>query len=1073
MPTTEVNLKSLLLGLSLAALLTGCTLPKPQPRDSQDNNASFFIDSAPGEVRPDTQVNSLGLPESKTFSFSACVKDSAKLKPITHQNFKVQELNQNFKTDMNGCLTWSEKVSFNYLADSQYVQLDRHLLGTGLHTGVRTVSYAINPWAHGESIPQVVDLTKASVSSLVKSDQSEAALKGFGADKSPRRRSLWAEEGVLNITQQKFTDKGVDLLVEFRAKPSIQLTKMNGDIVYQNLGRGQFKARLTLINTYFQEGQEKRRKLGESALIQAQFSAGSLSLRAPVSVEVLPTSGTIAFGLELSAVDAPAGLMPFEGVYQVGEYDKLKAGGSVKLDTTVVTPSVSGGVPGQESTSVNLQTYINDDGNSAISGNARAKLEIGELTVSFQKVLRESSSSKEILFSIKACPKSGLDQKIAREQKFKLTHFRSQEKMDSNLEEITSDNNGCLTWNENLAFNYFECQRYVSGHVRLQNANMGMDEQIEVLVNPWEKGFLFGKDARYVADRSVLALSCEKEKKLGTKIWLKNWSYNSLSYDYKIDANLDMALVKRVQLSLDARLLSYSNNSEGVDNETKLRAGLYLLKVLVTGNTEYQDGATYITHAKKVVSVTDGQINTDIEFVIHDLKTLANRNNILFTLIPLDEKKAAALTAGADPETAINTQSGLDISPFIGPVLLNMDDQSKPLRALDGAAMAQYFTGKKLNLPAAPDQALNQILATGLERIEKDRQAKKALASKEAFARDNNLQLINLNEMTKAMGRITPAELQTALISGTLSSRTARSLCSYWAYDFWRQLSAAKKAEYTDDAIRKIGQNCVGMVDDQARPFLTEKRLFVKDFGGARYARGTQESITVGTNFAVSNSYSHSVSTSYGWSASAGFHSEFLNIVGLGLGANYGVTWSDTDTTSQDNTQNVAQATVLNVQQSTFELTANKYEQCGVLRVNPVVFKDRGGWFSQAVNWASQLDKKLSAPDRAEIATKGLLICSGVVQEGPLKISESYYLVNQDTFFTHMQDSGDTRNRNFFVALRGPKEFQRFLTAVKGTQSTAQGSGADTSLRAEQVDTSIRLFQLGAPTYPGSVILRP
>ena len=1089
---TKANIKFLMLGLSMVTMLSACSLPKPQSRDQQDNNASFFIDSAPGDVRPDSQVNSLGLPEAKTFSFSACLKDTAKLKPITNQNFKVQELDQSFKTDMNGCLTWSEKVEFNYLADSQYVQLDRHLLGTGLHTGVRTVSYAINPWAHGESIPQVIDLTKASVSSLVKAESADNALKGLGQDKNPRRRSLWANAGTLNITQQKFTQNGVDLLVEFRATPSIQLTKMNGDIVYVNLNRGQYKARLTLINTYFQDGQEKRKMLGQSGSIDAAFTAGILTLSAPVSVQTLPTSGTIAFGLELSAVNPPAGLTPFQGVYQVGEYDKLKGGGSLQLDTNagkVATNTTDAkiDVKADDAGQVNLQTYINDDSKPNVgaksdvktdtgSGPApvRAKFEIGELSFSFVKVLRESSSSKEILFSIKACPKSALDQKIAREQKFKITHFRSAEKMDSSIEEFTSDNNGCVTWNENLAFNYFECQRYFSGKVRMQNADLGMDESIEVLVNPWEKATMLAKDGRYLADRSVLALSCDKEKKLGTKLWLKTWSYNSLSYDYKIDSTLDLTLVKKVQLSMDARLISYSSNSDGIDSETKLRAGLYLLKVLVTGNAEYQDGATYITHAKKIVTVTDGQINTDVEFLIHDLKTLANRNNIIFTLIPLDEKKAAALAADADPETAINTASGLDIGPFIGPVLLNMDDQSKPLRPLDGTGMAQYFTNKASNLPTAPVQALNQIMTVGLQKIEADRQAKIAMANKETFARENNLELLNLNQMTKPLyTRVAPADLQAALITGTVSNRFAHSLCVYWATDFLRKLSAEKNVVLSAEATRKIGQDCVSMAGgDTTDVFLTEKRIFIKEFGGARYSRGTQETVTVGTNFAMKSSHSHSKTSSYGWSASAGLSSYFANIIGMGLNANYSMTWSDSDDTGSENSQSVAQSTSLSVQQNIFEVTANKYEQCGIVRINPAVLKDRGGWFSSATNWAAQLDSKLSVQDRMDIATRGIMVCTGVDQDQAFKVNESYYLINQDTFYTHIQDSGDVRNRNFFAALRGAKEYQRFLTTIKAVQSSAQGSGTDTSLRANQVDTTIRLFQLGTSSFPGSMVLR-
>src|SRR5690606_28050124 len=119
------------------------------------------------------------------------------------------------------------------------IRLDRTLVATGLHRGSRQISVAINPWSHGESLRAVIDLRKETVPGLISDPKLvERALKGFDRNGQLTPHHVWAEDGRLVIMEQQLTNKGVVLLVELRATPTIQLRKMNGDRVAKSFTRG-------------------------------------------------------------------------------------------------------------------------------------------------------------------------------------------------------------------------------------------------------------------------------------------------------------------------------------------------------------------------------------------------------------------------------------------------------------------------------------------------------------------------------------------------------------------------------------------------------------------------------------------------------------------------------------------------------------------------------------------------------------------------------------------------------------------------------------------------------------------
>ncbi len=447
------------LGLLATATLAACNLPSPKDKESTSSSATFTAQAMADKSKAlDTYVQgNFALPSSKVFNLQACVKDSAYDKIIAGHDFMIEELNKKVTSDKAGCLTWAERINFNFLAESQYVRIERHIRGLGLHKGTQTVAFAVNPWSHGESLAPVLNPDDGNNIPRLVDDQEQAklALKGFSADNKITTRPLWVEEGRLFVTEQKLTQKGVDLLVEMRPTVSIQLTKMNGEMFLRPLTAGSFKARLKLIHSYEAEDKEIHRLLTETAWVETKMENGGLAIKSVVTLTAIPTRGQMVLGLELQPVNGPEGLKPFEGIYLLGDYDQIKGSSSLKLSTGVA-----------QTEDFQLSNYVNstlsDVSRNNITGSVDAdiyqkpKIEVAKLEFSFVRMSQEKTNTREVQYNVRACVVSGIDQKKVRSQTFKVTKFRQNDGEPVSTVSVQTDNNSCVSWDERISFKSFE-----------------------------------------------------------------------------------------------------------------------------------------------------------------------------------------------------------------------------------------------------------------------------------------------------------------------------------------------------------------------------------------------------------------------------------------------------------------------------------------------------------------------------------------------------------------------------------------------------------------------------------------
>jgi hypothetical protein len=1105
--------KSLLLKAFLVMnvlALAACDLPSPSKKSADaetvtldrkgftnSGSGTFTVELATGKssmLEAQTK-GTFQLPTAKIYNIVACLKDVAYNKPIQGHKFKIQELEQETRTDAAGCLTWKESINYNFLGDSKYLRFDRHILGTGLHRGSRLVTFAINPWSHGENLTAVLEIkANTEIPQLIEEASAvEKALKGHP-------RSLWVEDGRLFMTEQKFTKAGVDLMAEFRTNPSLQLTKMNGELFMRPLTAGSFKARLKVIHSYMHNDKEIRRLLGQSQAEDVTMANGSLSVKQVISLPAIPTRGQIFIGVELVPLNGPADLTSFEGIYLLGDYDTLKSTSFLKLSSLV-----------GQAENFKISDFVNAEAPTVSAGKADTGLDPALDSDAYQKPKiefkyvdspsyryladKETTATRTVRVNLHTCLVNGIDQKIMRSHTFKVTKFKEDGSSTTpEVADVKTDNssNGCLTWFEDITFKAFDCHRYLKGTVKIENADLGISETLNIALNPWDT-YAVVRDMRSVQANENLLCTCAKAEIPRTVLYLDGYSYSTNSFDYSVDSMLNLTVHKKIQLRMDPRLLVYSSTSQGRGDPQKLRDGVYLLKAAIIRNKDYDTENSLVAYDQKLVNVQAGQLNTEMTFSTKDLRSIGNRNNMVIELYPVVESKIK-LVDGKLPtdlkklelDYLIDTDAKLESSPYIGPVTLNQDEAARPLRVLDSTMISSYFVNGKMTAAAPLKSLTSQLVAQGREMRAQVRSQQVARYSTAAFAKDNNLDLVNLEQLDpkaplaqqfakpEVIERLIPtrADLQELITSGTLTNTTAQKMCNFWVNDYLQKLYPAKGGTFMKDMTQHISIECYKAVKrDPSRFFQTEKRLFVRELGSSNFVRGLNQGVTVGTQFSLSTNHSTYTTIAKSWATKAGLGLKFMDLFSLGTDYSYQMSWSKSDGNASVNSISVNGYTSLLVQQNIMNLNVNKYEQCVVLRFNPKLFIETGGFFSSN-SYASIVNPTLSADEAVAATTRGLFLCEGKVRNEPIQLTESFYLIAQETSSTQVQDAGDARNRTFFVALRSTNDFNRFLIAMKGQAHMPETAMKEKNQHEESANFMMQLFDMPGSSFPGMFLVK-
>jgi hypothetical protein len=1074
MPTSKLLLLTFL-SLNLLGL-AACNIPAPQSRDSEGTSvATFFVTEPKGDALTATLSKDFAIPESRTFNFTACVKDQAQSKPLVGHPFRIEDISKELKSDETGCLNWSEKVPFNFFSKPKYLDWKRQITATGLHKGTRTVRFAINPWSDNDKSQAVVNLETVTPPQLVTdSEKIKEVLRGSPGGSSVSKNSLWVNDMRIQSNEQKFTQDGVILSLELMAIPQLHVSAMNGEKMLRPLSQGHFKTRLYLIHTVVEGDKEIRRILAQSVPKTVAVRGGNLFIKSALKLTSIPTRGQLVLGLDISADDRDENIGNFHGVYMMGDYDQLKSAGFLKL-MSIVT----------ELKDFKISAFINSKLDEKFSDSSddkdayvKPRIEIAPLEFKYVRVGKESTSDREIIYNVKACLKNGLEQKITRGYTFSVSGFRQTAVETGKIVKIKTDNSSCINWDETLTFKYYECQKYFNGFVEIENKDLALKQKIEVAINPWESWGTFARDLRYVDSKERLLTDCKKENVLPSTVSLKSISYSTLSYNYEIDSLLNLTFKKKLRFKLDAAVSIFSDMARGrMESSQKLRPGVYLLKLALIKNRDYYNQKTYVSSVEKLVATLDGDIKTDIEFKTADLKALGDRNTLLVELDPVKEDKVTVDQGGNvalkekvnSLEDIIDHNTGLVSRTFSAAMILNTDKDAQELIALDPKDANQYLVSDNLpKLDETHKSVIREYIKFGEKLAIENLQVQKAQADIGLFAKTNSLKHVSAKDtkgsedfrrtLASPPTRMNEVQIQKELndfaTTGKISTVLGKGLCGYWFKNF-----IAKELWDTYAMLSLV--NCDRRTDKPERLFTVEKRLFVNEIGDYRFVKGFNAAVTEGNNITLTKSQTHSNSVTKSLTFNMGLSHKFADIFSIGVSGNYAISQSDINSESAANSTSVNTNISLLMQQNIYQLNIKRYQECSIVKIQLKHFM-RGELF------ASALSPKLKGGEKADVASRGLMICTGIDRTTPIVRNENYYLLAQDATATQMQDNGDARNRNFFIALRGEKEFQRLMYFMKGSIKTPQTADSSNDEQKNIFTNLDLLLNSGSANVPGS-----
>lgn len=169
----------------LLTLLAACSFKSAS--DGKKADAMFTADQLQQVGGQITRANSQNV--EKTFDLRVCLRDAATSRLIPDETFEVHGGPETLAltTNPEGCLMWTETLSFNPVASQVYVTLQRELRPTGAYreSAPISLSVGVSPWRDQAG---VADLRYQKVSPLLPPESTADALAGkipAGANGAP------------------------------------------------------------------------------------------------------------------------------------------------------------------------------------------------------------------------------------------------------------------------------------------------------------------------------------------------------------------------------------------------------------------------------------------------------------------------------------------------------------------------------------------------------------------------------------------------------------------------------------------------------------------------------------------------------------------------------------------------------------------------------------------------------------------------------------------------------------------------------------------------------------------------
>ena len=1092
--------------LSVSFSLVAC-FPKSQERPDETNggNANFAVSTISGSIGGSKNVGEFPLPGEKTYNFKACLIDFSRRTNIPNAKFLIKEIEQEFVTDAQGCLNWPETIKFNYLSDSIWLKMTRTLVAKGLQRGTRPIEFAINPWSHGESLSEVLDLSKQSTPYLLeKESEIQLRLSGKDTAEKVKVRSVWVENGELNVTNGKMAgqaDRSYTWHDQIFLKPQILFTKTDATPVLVPILHGSFKVEISLISEDVRDQKIQRMILAEQTLAKVSIANNTLMIDVDFALKKFPTSGQAILGVKLIPLGAPEGLHPFEGIFPLGNFNAFTQSTSLKISESVANQSGKSAFSLQSYVSGAVVAGATQAGQSNLTASTLsndhmevAGVLVENLHIKDFKIVSETSHKKTLSYNVQACLRSTIANIGLTHRAFKV-EMKGPDGQIIDTKISTSNHEACLYWEARTQeFDRNECHHYLKNTIQIKNADLGMNETETLLINPWREK---GVDLREAQDPQQYPTACDANSlraKADNVIFLKTIMMQRVSYRPQVlDRNLQISQHGVYQITMgDSGIIDSSNESTGLLSMPKpFPAGKYLLRLAFVRTADPRPDNGYVTHADVIMDADGGTLHGNIEVDIKDLQSTMVRKMLVAQLFPVDmarlqEKDWKNNSSGI--EFLISRDTKL-ISPayFANTVVLGNPGAPIYLKrnVSDFPNLADILSnGFKTKVESS---TLIQDIVTAGEAAQAVMIKKNAFNEKDGkawreWSKRQNLETIWLgdqNSVQNAKRNLfiegdANQELQKLIEMPKLNDKWATQFCKVLKESTWKNVIKTTSFLYRAShpgSPDSFFETCQNIVKNNPNAFIRKSNVYrVLHMSGPGILNSTKlavSNLTVSSGFGFTNGHTEIDGTQGSLSLSGGLSSgSFLS---AGLGASYGSLHMETDDLNRHSTTDVGSSLSLGVTRWQFDIPVDRYQKCTLLRVNPNVFRYKSNVSSvNPLTWEYNKFLLKNYVDRSNLYrlnasdnpfTHGWLICTDKVSTDNRTIPETYYLVSQSNGDSESFDSFDGMNRRFFLPLRGTSDMARFKALMCDSRKypdTGEPSDEAVSDLAAQVSPLIR-----------------
>ena len=1039
------NVQTIVILSVIISTLTGCSKQAEEESESTITS-TFFVSKIEGNSSINNVDPTFQLPTSKLYNFKVCLKDIMQTKAIIGQPFDVSDQEKNIRvfSDDEGCLNWGEDFEYSFISQSSFVKITKNITAAGVHKGKTTIVMAINPWSHGENQTRVIDVSKEAVVTSITVNQlklNSNALQSLAVLKIIEPR--------ITITEREFNSSGASMMLKFQNKIGIDLLNTSSQKVQHILNSGNFKIEISLFNSFIENGKEIIIPLMSAQSDNKTLLQDYLVTETQFTLRSLPTKGQLLLGIKILAADNNLGLGSAESVYLVSE------AASIKLDKS---PSILGSMTLNElNQNLPKNETVKTDESKNKTDLTRPGVEVDRLDMRFLRIGQETTTTRQVFFTVKACLKNNLDAKALRDLPLVITTYSGK-----TISDLKTNQDGCVIWDDSVWHKFFGQQQYLKGTITIKNNSYNLNSKINVSINPWVNGLNLGRDARFDNDLGTANITSSSSS---SKIIIEDYTFNTTSYGYEINNNLELSMVKKGRMTIGARIINPSSTNEGREKNDYLRSGKYLLKWAVVTVDHDENAKSIISSGEKVVEAIAGDIKSDLAFKISAFKFLNDRSRIVLAIYTIDESKLKNNPSNLN--SLINKNSGLISMPYVSTIVLNSDDEREKTWSLDhqmGLASKDVFDGfakldKSVNatkdLAALSSRNERQVLQSqGLEKIE---------LNQNKGASDFIIKLDAKEDFGQSSALVNTQGLSDMVKTGRLNQELGSRFCNFWFKEHLKKMITENKTmnrniEFELDSLLRDCQLTIRKNPELF--FAMDKKLVTKKIGNVSFKGGQTFNVSVGNSFYMSKADSKTVSKTWSWSSSLGLKLEFLNIFSFGSQAGYSLARANATSESSTNSSAINISTNMLLQRNTFSLEVLAYNQCLAIKLNPELF---AGSQARYKNFFSTV---LDHAERARIMTSGYFLCTDLNQK-PIKIDESYHLVSQDRMYSSgMIDAHDLANHQLFMSFRGQRDLNSFLSLVQGTVQTEKGntsSGQNIQSREKLGEA----FMKGVPSWPG------